>query len=330
MTTTSDSDAQTPNNTGDNVSYPFRLVSSVADDAKDPLPALGRRPLLAESFHEEAAYFIPGDHLETAINTAIAIGEPLLLTGESGTGKTQTAYYVARKLGLSPVIHFQVKSETRARDLLYDFDMVRYFRDAHIAGGVDSLDKTAYRQPRALWEALAAKTPRVVLIDEIDKAPSDFPNDLLHELDRMEFTIPETGETISGQPETRPIVIITSNSERRLPEPFLRRCAYFHITFDKTVVRDAVAARADRHAALAPSLTELAIDRFFALRELPLRKKPSTGELLVWLRVLALREGIDEKKLERRLRDLPGLEVLVKDRRDLEEIDSARDTGTSP
>ena len=178
------------------------------------------------------------------INTAIAVGEPLLLTGQPGTGKTQSAYYTAFQLGVK-CIHFQVKSDSTAKDLLYDFDMVRYFRDAHLQnvqqeqlsnGNPNTLNKDDYIEKRQLWEAfeLGKKkgVSQVLLIDEIDKAPRDFPNDLLHELNQMEFTILETGEKISAPAHLRPIVFITSNSERRLPEPFLRRCfslLYFHL-----------------------------------------------------------------------------------------------------
>src|SRR5262249_43276820 len=152
----------------------------------------------------DARRFVPGEQLETAINTAIAVSEPLLITGEPGTGKTQVAYYTAYKLGVEPVIHFQVKSDSTARDLLYYFDTVRYFYDANLINLIrptalqqQALDKSAYVEPRALWEAFTRATergmPQIVLIDEIDKAPRDFPNDLLHELDKMEFIVSETG-----------------------------------------------------------------------------------------------------------------------------------------
>lgn len=225
--------------------YPFRLVN---DDHEGPLEdpeVLRQRPFAAvdASLTVNAARFVPGEQLETAINTAIAVGEPLLITGEPGTGKTQAAYYVAYKLGLEPVLHFQVKSDGNAQDLLYHFDTVRYFHDAHFSKSAAPLNKADYVEPRALWQAMASPHPRVLLIDEIDKAPRDFPNDLLHELDQMEFTVAETGKTIRAPRTQRPIVVITSNSERRLPEPFLRRCVYHHIRFDDNLVAKAVEKR---------------------------------------------------------------------------------------
>jgi len=160
------------------------------------------------TFEQDAHCFAPDDKLVTAIRTAVVVGDPLLMRGEPGTGKTQAAYYAAYKLELEPVIHFQVKSETTARDLLYHFDTVQYFHDAHFRNlqeekhkqaqpnAGDRLDKSSDVEPRPLWEAFehSDKTgkPAVLLIDEIDKAPRDFPNDLLHELDRMEFTVAKT------------------------------------------------------------------------------------------------------------------------------------------
>jgi MoxR-like ATPase len=157
-----------------------------------------KRPFVAinASFTEDAKRFIPGEQLEIAINTALAVGAPLLITGEPRTGKTQAAYYAAYKLGIVPVLHFQVKSDSSARDLLYHFDTVRYFHDANVRKDGELPPKAAYVKRRALWEAIASPTPRVLLVEEIDKAPRDFPNDLLHELDQMEFTIAETQETI--------------------------------------------------------------------------------------------------------------------------------------
>jgi len=309
--------------------YPFRLVRHEAEQPPDP-QLLAQRPFARtdHSFAADARRFVPGEQLETAINTAIAVGEPLLLTGEPGTGKTQAAYYSAYKLGIEPVIHFQVKSDSTARDLLYHFDTVRYFYDAHLASlnqpGAGRLapNKRDYIERRALWEAFerasVKQVPQVLLIDEIDKAPRDFPNDLLLELDKMQFTIVETGEEVSSPRQLRPIVIITSNSERRLPEPFLRRCVYHHIQFDDALVEQAVFNRRDEYANLSEDFLRLAIQRFQALRDQSLRKRPATGELLVWLRVLALATGSDESRLSGDLGGLPYLGVLLKDRQDIE------------
>jgi MoxR-like ATPase len=244
----------------------------------------------------------------------------LLITGEPGTGKTQAAYYAAYKLGIVPVLHFQVKSDSSARDLLYHFDTVRYFHDANVRKDGELPPKAAYVERRALWEAIASPTPRVLLVDEIDKAPRDFPNDLLHELDQMEFTIVETQETIRAPKAQRPLVFITSNSERRLPEPFLRRCVYHHIRFDDELVMRAVDKRRDEHDALPPDFVRLAVQRFLALRDRPLRKRPATGELLVWLRVLALAVGTYPERLEQDLSQLPYLGVLLKDHQDIEDL----------
>ncbi len=170
--------------------YPFRLICHEKTGSLSP-DILANRPFLEvdTSFKAEARFFIAGERLETAMNTAIAVGAPLLITGEAGTGKTQAAYYAAYKLGIEPVIHFQVKSDSTAKDLLYHFDTVRYFHDAHLPNLHRRFKKENYIEKRALWEAMESNHPRVVLIDEIDKAPRDFPNDLLHELDQMEFTI---------------------------------------------------------------------------------------------------------------------------------------------
>ena len=288
---------------------------------------LSDRPFttMDNSFGEDAQRFVPGEQLETAINTAIALGEPLLITGEPGTGKTQAAYYAAYKLGIEPVIHFQVKSDSSAGDLLYYFDSVRYFYDASIAAKSEGtervqIDKSNYVEPRALWEAISSSRPRVLLIDEIDKAPRDFPNDLLHELDKMEFMIAETRQVISTPKNNRPIVFITSNSERRLPEPFLRRCIYHHIRFDDDIVSKAVEKRAAEYSNLSPDFLKMAMKRFLALRDRNLRKRPSTGELLVWLRVLALTVGTYPERLDSNLSKLPYLGVLLKDHQDIEEL----------
>lgn len=313
--------------------YPFQLLNQEQTDAETIKKMLLNRPQteMDRSFASDARRFVPGEPLETAMNTAIAVGEPLLITGEPGTGKTQAAYYAAYKLGLEPVIHFQVKSDSAARDLLYHFDTVRYFYDANMQhlqrgenGAPPELDKQNYVEPRPLWEAfnLAKErgSPAVLLIDEIDKAPRDFPNDLLHELDKMEFKVPEINETVAAPRNLAPIVFITSNSERRLPEPFLRRCVYHHIRFDDHLIYQAVNSRRDEYHALSDSFLKMAIKRFLALREHSLRKQPATGELLVWLRVLALAIDTVPERLEEDLSQLPYLGVLLKDHQDQEEL----------
>lgn len=303
--------------------FPFRVVN---DELEGPIAdpsVLSERPYAAfgKTFEKDALRFVPGERLETAINTAIAVGEPLLLTGAPGTGKTQAAYYTAYKLGIEPVLHFQVKSDGTAQDLLYHFDTVRYFHDANLNKSGE-LNKADYVEKRALWHALISETPRVLLIDEIDKAPRDFPNDLLHELDKMEFMVAETEERVSAGPEKRPIVFITSNSERRLPEPFLRRCVYHHIRFDDKLVEQAVAKRRDEFSALSDEFLNMATQRFLTLRAKPLRKQPSTSEFLVWLRVLALTIGTYPEMLTQDLSKLPYLGTLLKDHQDVEDLEA--------
>ena len=185
-------------------------------------------------------------------------------------------------------------------------------------GGVPALRFHPRRELRSL----------LILVDEIDKAPRDFPNDLLHELNKMEFTITETGQQVTAEPHLAPLVFITSNSERRLPEPFLRRCVYHHIKFDDALVRQVVTARQthDAFGRLGDDFIALAIGRFLSLRDRSLRKLPATGELLVWLQVLALAVETDPDELHRQLNgdlsDLPYLGVVLKDHQDIEELRS--------
>jgi len=314
--------------------YEFDVLRADVPQPLDNPRTLADRPVTAKarSLAADAARFVPGASLANAVNTAICVGEPLLITGEPGTGKTQTAYYAAWKLNLGDVLHFQVKSDSTARDLLYHFDMVRYFQDAHlgklpVAGMGDQSEaaraiKRNYREKRALWQAFEKAeqhgVPRVLLIDEIDKAPRDFPNDLLHELDQMEFQVLETGEQVRVRPQLRPIVFITSNSERRLPEPFLRRCVYHHILFDSALLKRILTTRRDEFGSLSDGFLELAVERFLSLRDRGLHKAPSTGELLVWLRVLAAAGNVSEAALrDADLSKLPYLGVLLKNRQDL-------------
>ena len=305
-------------------SYPFWLVN-YEDRGEVDKRLLSRRPFIHtdNSLAADAERFVPGEQLEIAINTAIAVGEPLLITGEPGTGKTQTAYYLAHKLGIKPVIPFQVKSDSRAQDLLYYFDTVRYFHDAHFNKG-KLPPKEDYVERRALWEAMESPYPRVLLIDEIDKAPRDFPNDLLHELDAMDFTVVQTNQRVHEDKERRPIVVITSNSERQLPDAFLRRCVYHHIRFDEAILEKAVENRRDEYGSLNPKLVRLAMQRFLALRSLNLRKAPSTVEFLVWLRLLALVTEAAPRDLEKALNQdlskLPYLGVLLKHSQDIEQL----------
>lgn len=290
------------------------------------LAVLQNRGLATHKLAQDAARFIPDEGLVEAIHTALAVGEPLLLTGEPGTGKTQAAYYASWKLGLGEVLHFQTKSDSKAQDLLYHFDSVRYFHDAHLPNQ-KTLNKHDYIEARPLWTALTSNTPRVLLIDEIDKAPRDFPNDLLHELNQLSFTIKETGEKIIVQDNNHPLVFITSNSERRLPEAFLRRCVFHHIDFKHETLKQILASHKASFSQFSESFLELAINRFMQLRKERLRKVPATSELLVWLRVMALDAGTSEQRIYELFQQLdnpqhpmPYLSTLLKDREDTKAI----------
>ncbi|UOG91459.1 MAG: MoxR family ATPase [Candidatus Thiothrix sulfatifontis] len=303
------------------MTYPFNLLAQ--SDSQAVLDALQNRRIPKDGLKTDAPRFVPDIDLQEAINTALAVGEPLLLTGEPGTGKTQAAYYVAWKLGLGDVLHFQVKSDSTAQDLLYHFDSVRYFHDAHLLAGA-TLSKTNYVEERPLWTALTSDKPRVLLIDEIDKAPRDFPNDLLHELDQMSFTVKETGEVVTVQDHNRPLVFITSNSERRLPEAFLRRCVFHHIDFRREMLQAVLASHHASFSRFSDGFLELAVNRFMLLRKERLRKIPATGELLVWLKTMALDAGTSSQRLDELFRQLensqkkpPYLGTLLKDREDV-------------
>ncbi|HYN19619.1 MAG TPA: MoxR family ATPase [Thermoanaerobaculia bacterium] len=315
--------------------YDFEpLKGSKARPADDKNP-LGRRPFVGFStgLKASAKCYVPGELLVTAMHTAIAVGTPLLLTGEAGTGKTQAAYWAAETIGLGEVIHFQVKSTSQARDLLYSFDTVRYFRDSWAKGdggpsepAVDDRERMKrYRSKGPLWEAIETDRPRVLLIDEIDKAPRDFPNDLLHELDQMEIWAVETGEKATlTDPAHRPLVFITSNDERRLPEPFLRRCAFHYIEFSADILADAIRERR-KQGVLPPfgdDFLKAAVTLFMNIRARELEKKPATGECILWLQVLVAQYGADEMKLKGPLHQLPHLSLLLKNRQDRLQVEN--------
>lgn len=273
--------------------------------------------------HREAAKFYqPDDDLVGALNAAITVGAPLLVTGEPGTGKTQVAYWAAYHLGIEDrIFKLDVRSTSVASDLFYRFDAVAYFHAANDRSRTEPLDPKQFRSKQALWRAL--ESPRsIVLIDEVDKAQRDFPNDLLQALDQYEFYVHETAEKVIRQGNgAPPLVIITSNSERRLPEPFLRRCIFHHIEFSEELVRRAVSARAGDFPSLDAGAREAAIKRFFELRKRDLRKKPATAELLVWLILLSARSKITAKEIESaRLGDLPAIGALIKDHEDRKEL----------
>jgi MoxR-like ATPase len=240
---------------------------------------------------EGTAAYIATDELKAAVDAAVALERPLLIKGEPGTGKTVLAYELARAFD-APLITWHIKSTTKAHNGLYEYDAVSRLRDSQL-GDPRVQEVRNYLKPGKLWEAFTSAQRPVLLIDEIDKADIEFPNDLLQELDRMEFYVHETGETIRA--EVRPIVVITSNNEKELPDAFLRRCFFHYIRFpDAETMGQIVEAH---FPGLKPRLVSEALRSFYALRETPgLKKKPSTSELLDWLKLLNI-EDIDPEAL---------------------------------
>jgi MoxR-like ATPase len=225
--------------------------------------------------------YIATDDLKMAVNAAVILQRPLLIKGEPGTGKTMLAEEVAGALG-RPLFEWHVKSTTKAQHGLYEYDAVSRLRDSQL-GEAKVADISNYIVRGKLWEAFDCAEPSVVLIDEIDKADIEFPNDLLRELDRMEFYVHETRQLVRAA--HRPLIIITSNNEKELPDAFLRRCFFHYIRFPD---RDTMAQIVDVHfPGIKQALVREAMEAFFELREVPgLKKKPSTSELLDWLKLL--------------------------------------------
>ena len=238
--------------------------------------------------------YVATDDLRMAVNAAVALQRPLLIKGEPGTGKTMLAEEVAAGLG-KPLIQWHIKSTTKAQQGLYEYDAVSRLRDSQL--GDDKVhDVRNYIKRGKLWEAFTADEQVVLLIDEVDKADIEFPNDLLVELDRMEFFVYETGETV--QAKQRPIIIITSNNEKELPDAFLRRCFFHFINFpDRDTMRQIVDVH---YPGISQSLVQEALEVFFDLRSVPgLKKKPSTSELIDWLKLLMADDIPDEVLRER-------------------------------
>src|SRR5580698_5563097 len=245
---------------------------------------------MSERFQGTADYIATED-LKIAVNAAVALERPLLIKGEPGTGKTVLAYEVAKALN-APLITWHIKSTTKALQGLYEYEAVTRLRDSQL-GDERVKDVKNYIKHGKLWDAFESDVRPVLLIDEIDKADIEFPNDLLQELDRMEFYVYETDETIKAK--IRPIILITSNNEKELPDAFLRRCFFHYIRFPD---RDTMQKIVDvHHPNLKKNLLKEAMEVFFGLRELPgLKKKPSTSELLDWLKLL-MAEDIDPATL---------------------------------
>ena len=262
-------------------------------------------------FAGSASYIATRD-LEVAVNAAVTLGRPLLVKGEPGTGKTVLAHEVARSLGL-PLIEWHIKSTTRAQQGLYEYDAVSRLRDGQL-GDPRVSDIANYIVRGKLWEAFDAEHRSVVLIDEIDKADIEFPNDLLLELDRMQFHVYETRQTVVAR--QRPVVIITSNNEKELPDAFLRRCFFHYIRFpDRATMERIVAAH---YPDLRSDLAREALTVFFRIRDTQgIKKPPATSELLDWLRLLMV-DDMSPEALRDERSALPALHgALLKNEQDV-------------
>ena len=257
--------------------------------------------------------YVSTDDMTVAVNASIALERPLIVKGEPGTGKTELARQVALALNL-PIIEWSIKSTTKAQQGLYEYDAVSRLRDSQL-GDARVEDVSNYIKKGKLWQAFDADQKLVLLIDEIDKADIEFPNDLLQELDQMQFHVYETGETVRAK--HRPIVIITSNNEKELPDAFLRRCFFHYIKFPDT---DTLKRIVDVHYPnIKHDLVAEALQQFFEIRETPgLKKKPSTSEVLDWLKLLLV-EDLSPTDLRRDAKDaLPKLHgALLKNEQDV-------------
>ena len=257
--------------------------------------------------------YISTNDLTVAVNASIALEKPLLVKGEPGTGKTELARQIASSLKLE-IIEWSIKSTTKAQQGLYEYDAVSRLRDSQL--GEEIKDITKYIKKGKIWESFETTKKSVLLIDEIDKADIEFPNDLLQELDKMEFYIYETGEVVKAN--HRPIIIITSNNEKELPEAFLRRCFFHYIQFPEI---DTLRKIVEVHFPdIKKSLLEAALKKFFQIREVPgLKKKPSTSEALDWIKLLLV-EDLDSKDLKSDGKNiLPKLHgALLKNEQDIQ------------
>jgi len=280
----------------------------------DKIDAGGKMP----AFFSGSSNYIVTEELQNAVNIAIALKKPLLIKGEPGTGKTTLASSLADVLG-KEIIIWSIKSTTTAQSGLYVYDTVQRLYDSQFGEG-DVSDIRSYIKLGSLGLALSAAEQPVLLIDEIDKADLEFPNDLLWELDRMEFFIPETRETITAK--TRPIVIITSNAEKELPDAFLRRCIFHYIAFPEPEQMGEIVKA--HYPKINETLLQRAMDKFYGLRKVEdIQKKPSTSELLDWLTALSI-SGMTLEGVET---DLPYLGVLLKKNEDIDTLNEYNEKG---
>jgi len=258
--------------------------------------------------------YVLSKELRDNVNVSIALGRPLIVKGEPGTGKTLLAHSIAKGLGKKFIV-WNIKSTTKAQEGLYVYDTVQRLNDARF-GDNDVSDIKRYIKLGKLGEAFASDEQVVLLIDEIDKADIEFPNDLLNELDEMSFYIPETKETIKAK--TRPIVIITSNSEKELPDPFLRRCIFHYIEFPTQELMEEIVHV--HFPDIEKKLLREALKKFYWIREFDmLRKKPSTSELIDWLQALII-SGISAKDIEK---EIPFLGTLLKKKEDIDIVEKS-------
>ena len=267
----------------------------------------------SQSFQGSKNY-VATDDLKMAVNAAITLQRPLLIKGEPGTGKTMLAEEVAASLGM-PLLQWHIKSTTKAQQGLYEYDAVSRLRDSQL-GDKKVQDINNYIVQGVLWQAFTAQEPTVLLIDEIDKADIEFPNDLLRELDRMEFFVYETREMI--QAIHRPLVIITSNNEKELPDAFLRRCFFHYISFPDPVTMQKIVDV--HHPNIKKELLATALQTFYEIRNLPgLKKKPSTSELIDWLKLLMAEDlSADDLKSKDGKASIPPLHgALLKNEQDV-------------
>ena len=273
-------------------------------------PGPGKDTAMSETFQGSQDY-VASEELMRAVNIAMVLQKPLLIKGEPGTGKTVLAEAIAKSLGKELII-WNIKSTTKAQDGRYVYDVVQRLYDSQFGGeGVDDIEK--YVKLGKLGEAFTADDQVILLIDEIDKADLEFPNDLLWELDRMEFHIPETGRTVTAK--HRPIVIITSNAEKELPDAFLRRCVFHYIEFpDRELMAEIVNVHfqdLDQH------LLDQVLEAFYRIRSLPqIKKKPSTSEIIDWIQAL-IHGGYDPDRV---VAEVPYLGVLLKKNEDIDAL----------